>query len=540
VEPRVFVSYRREDTAGTAGRLRDRLTQVFGEENVFFDVDSIAPGRDFRDVIHDTLATADAVLVVIGDEWRPDLLARPTDYVRLELAEALEQGKLVVPVLVEGTAMPAPDRLPHELRGLAYLHAAPLRRDPDFHPDATRLVEELRRELRRRTGASSGGLRAGPGKAAWLVAAGALVLVVAGLIAGVALLGGGSDGDDRATATSASGAVTTVETGASSEPAATTATSTGTNEDGATVPPGTGPPSEGSAEGSLELGNDPRGLAVGFSSVWAVITGENSVWRIDPETLEVLEKIPVGNEPQDVVTTPEGVWVSNTADNTIQLIDPETNTPDEPIPVDVQPYDLLATPDTLWVAHVGGQSVIAITTPDNARRRFLFDAPLLSIGVQGEVLWATVSALAGEPYDRVWRLDTTSEESPRELRVGAAEGSRSGELVSDDRDVVIPLEGPDQVVFLDQNGEEQERLPVPAPPRVTLDGNGLWMAARSQTGSEVVWYDRSDLSNRHRVGEPLETEGQVDELVVDGGRLWILVNDGTDRKGSLIRRPITA
>ena len=88
---KVFVSYRRKDVGHVAGRLRDRLVNEFGEPNVFFDVDSIDPGQRFAHVISERLGKAEVVLVLIGQNWQPELLARPDDYVRLELAEALGQ-----------------------------------------------------------------------------------------------------------------------------------------------------------------------------------------------------------------------------------------------------------------------------------------------------------------------------------------------------------------------------------------------------------------------------------------------------------------
>ena len=58
--PRIFLSYRREDAAGHAGRLYDRLTQNFGDESVFRDIDTIAPGTDFVDHIEKAIAQAES------------------------------------------------------------------------------------------------------------------------------------------------------------------------------------------------------------------------------------------------------------------------------------------------------------------------------------------------------------------------------------------------------------------------------------------------------------------------------------------------
>jgi len=141
---KIFVSYRRKDAGHVAGRLRDRLVAEFGEPNVFFDVDSIDPGQRFADVISERLRKAEVVLVLIGANWQPELLARPDDYVRLELAEALDQQKRVVPVLIDDGALPTIDDLPDELAGFLTHNAAKLRQDPDFHEDADRLIEGVK------------------------------------------------------------------------------------------------------------------------------------------------------------------------------------------------------------------------------------------------------------------------------------------------------------------------------------------------------------------------------------------------------------
>ena len=94
--PRIFISYRREDTPGYAGRLCDRLQQDFGRDNVFIDVDTLQPGDDFVEAISERLVGCDLMLVVIGPRWLTsvDSQGRPrleddSDYVRLEIQTAL-------------------------------------------------------------------------------------------------------------------------------------------------------------------------------------------------------------------------------------------------------------------------------------------------------------------------------------------------------------------------------------------------------------------------------------------------------------------
>lgn len=142
---KVFVSYRRNDSPHASGRLRDRLAVAFGEENVFFDVDSIPPGSDFRTVIRTAIQAADIVVVMVGPGFDVDRLSDQRDFVRIELLEALRQKKVIVPVLIDTASMPVPAAFPSSLRRLAYINASLIRQDPDFRRDAERLIASLRR-----------------------------------------------------------------------------------------------------------------------------------------------------------------------------------------------------------------------------------------------------------------------------------------------------------------------------------------------------------------------------------------------------------
>jgi hypothetical protein len=154
----IFISYRREDSAGFAGRLADALEKGLGAEQVFRDVDDIRPGQDFVTTIQDQLRQMDVMLVLIGPRWLS--IARdghrrlddPEDFVRLEVRLGLELNKPVIPVLVGGAAMPAERDLPEDLRPLARRQAFSLS-EAGWKTDLTRLIQALQPLLtgRRRT-----------------------------------------------------------------------------------------------------------------------------------------------------------------------------------------------------------------------------------------------------------------------------------------------------------------------------------------------------------------------------------------------------
>jgi hypothetical protein len=148
--PKIFVCYRRDDSAHQAGRLYDSLVRKFGRRAVFKDVDSISLGDDFREILAEQVARCDVLLAVIGDGWLSSAspggsrrLDDPDDYVRVEIEAALARGIPVIPVLVGHAPLPKPEDLPETLRGLPFRNGISVRRDPDYHGDAERLIRGL-------------------------------------------------------------------------------------------------------------------------------------------------------------------------------------------------------------------------------------------------------------------------------------------------------------------------------------------------------------------------------------------------------------
>ena len=142
----VFVSYRREDSAGHAGRLGEHLSAVFGPENVFLDVQDITPGEDFAQAIERTITACHAVVVIIGRRWVQALQEKgeSEDFVREEVSAALRRGTTVIPVLVGGAMMPSAVQLPQSLAALSRRQAVEIR-DGRFDDDVTVLIEALQK-----------------------------------------------------------------------------------------------------------------------------------------------------------------------------------------------------------------------------------------------------------------------------------------------------------------------------------------------------------------------------------------------------------
>jgi hypothetical protein len=174
----IFLSYRRADTAGHAGRLSAALQRRFGPGTVFQDIEAIAPGADFAQAIEAAVTRCEVLLVLIGDTWLTESDAEgrrrlddPRDFVRLEIAAALRAGTLVLPLLLEGARMPPKAELPPEIALLARRQALELS-DTRWDYDFERLVRTLSRE-----GLARGGRRR---LILGLAVAAALAMAVAG------------------------------------------------------------------------------------------------------------------------------------------------------------------------------------------------------------------------------------------------------------------------------------------------------------------------------------------------------------------------
>ena len=188
----IFISYRRGESAGYAGRLHESLERRIGDGHVFRDVEEIEPGQDFVDAITARLRACAACLVIIGAEWLTITdrtgrrrLEQASDYVRLEIEAALARSDLlVVPVLVEGAAMPPAEDLPPSIRMLSRRHAISLR-DETWDADIDRLVAVLEKKIGRSSLAGDVNLVARlprllpPRAVAW--AAGIVALAAAGM-----------------------------------------------------------------------------------------------------------------------------------------------------------------------------------------------------------------------------------------------------------------------------------------------------------------------------------------------------------------------
>jgi len=322
-QPRIFLSYRREDAAGHAGRLYDHLVERFGREKVFMDLAAIRPGSDFMEVIERALDECGVFVVLIGSRWLNCTdpagcrrLDDPGDFVRLELEAALHRDTTIIPLLVQHAKMPDPTDLPSSVRGLARRQALELS-DLRWRSDVTVLLEALESLQEREVAKSgaeqdSGGVpslmaallrRSTSGKIVALVIVALLVLAV-GSLARTSVFRIG----DPSEAVSA-----------------------------------------GTLESSIPVGVEPLGIEEGEDFVWTSNSG-GTVSRIDPRDGTVVH-IDVGGQPKNLKIGNGAVWVWNYLD-AVTRVDVATREVSAPIRSAVGPISGIAFGDGyVWLTH---------------------------------------------------------------------------------------------------------------------------------------------------------------------------------------------
>lgn len=153
---KIFISYRRKDSADITGRIVDRLNAKFGSNSILRDVDSIPLGVNFSDYIDKLLESSSVCLVVIGKRWvslcnskserdNPDSI----DYVQIEIETALLHHLPIIPVLLQNASVPAKTQLPKAIEALSLQNGIAIRPDPDFNMDIQRLIHGIKAGIKK-------------------------------------------------------------------------------------------------------------------------------------------------------------------------------------------------------------------------------------------------------------------------------------------------------------------------------------------------------------------------------------------------------
>jgi virginiamycin B lyase len=259
---------------------------------------------------------------------------------------------------------------------------------------------------------------------------------------------------------------------------------------------------------TISVPGSPGAPVVGFGSIWAPLTDNAGVARIDPATRKVVERIGIqpalagyipGSTYDETAIGDGSVWAASDTFHLVSRIDPETNELLARIPVDGRPGTIAFAAGSVWVGEFGGSSVTRI---DPASNKIVARFSAGSGGVVG---------LAGDDT-QVWALLTTG---PTLVRIDPA------------------------------TNKPVKRVSVKAPGKIVGGYLTAWGAALSETGDVWVGNQAQNEVTRVNTKTAKVTKHVVFPLgrqpfyiAAGGGSVWV-VNDSylfriSARTGNLV------
>ena len=540
--PKLFICYRREETAAYAGRLYDALAGQFGDRNVFMDIE-LEPGIDFVERITEVVGACHVLLVIVGPRWATlangEEHARITneeDFVRLELEAALRRpGLRVIPLLVGGARMPPSDVLPEAVRALTRRNALelsdlrwrydvgrlmntleelvtvtpvpgpragepmeePVGRAAQVEPTATAVAEPTdapaterfgpRKRFARREATAPRPPAGGEPRPTrrWLfVAAGAAIAVVLATLVVAGVFGGGENG-------------------------------AGGRDDSVRGP---------RLSATVILGGAPDGMAVDRGFIWISDQEENVVRHVDTATNDPLgAPIPVGQNPDGVAAEDGIVWVASLDGGTVTRLETSgdgTVTKTATVNLDGQPEGVALGKQLVWVTTGPAGTVARL---DRASPAAVGDPIDIGLNAVGVFVGEDTVYVSDQAQNTVTRLDPATAKTLGEpIRVG----KRPRGLVEAAGSVWVANSGGDTVSRINASSGRVVGSPIAVGdnPRDVTSADGLiWV---SNTGSGTV--TTIDARTGRLTGKAIPVGKKPASITAGAGSVWVSNSgDGT-------------
>jgi YVTN family beta-propeller protein len=529
-QPRIFISYRRDDSQGFARSIHDRLAQHFGPDAVFRDINDIEPGLPWEQAIDEALASCDVFVLLIGRHWLDATddegnrrIDNPEDRHRREIETAINRRIRIFVALMEDAHMPRKRQLPpvppgEEPRGVQLVPALHALRIADFAFDYG--VQELITNIERaaaqaRVSEEAGHRETAESRPRQAQEQERVEEGERGLEQRAEERGRADDRDRTAeertfvperkvtadrererrrrmlTLASVGVAVLAVIVVALLIVSSGEDGGGGAAVDGAPIPVGDLPVDLVYGNGGLwvtnrvggsvsfveegdppeldatrRLGGEPAGIAVAGGSVFIADGGGDSLWEIDSGG-DLGEEIPVGLRPGTIAVDEEALWVANAGSNTVSRIDPHNI---QSIPVGGEPFGVATGGEAVWVTNRADNTVSRI---DPASRKVDETIPVgnnpKGIAVSDEAVW-----VANTDDDTVSRIDLASRTAGDAIPVGTEPRG----VVSAFGSVWVTNGGSDSVSRIDsEGGTVIETIDVGAGPEgITAGPDSLWVA----------------------------------------------------------------
>jgi DNA-binding beta-propeller fold protein YncE len=514
--PRIFLSYRRDDSQGFAGRIYDRMAAHFGPGAVFRDINDIEPGRPWEEAIDEAIDYCDVFVLLIGGEWLDATddqgsrrLEDPEDRHRREIETAVGREIRIFVALMEDAEMPSRRQLPAESSGLSEVPALHALRIADYAFDygMEQLIGSIERAVRqaresvveRGPPAVPAGEapptaeaaptrepevpvgrppvveeparrpreRAGRGRRPLVLAAlalGAVAVIV--IVALVALSGGGGD-EGPAVATVSVGDGQPVGVGLASGQVWVT------DRTGRTVSLIKTTGDTQTLDGDFEVGESPEAVAVDpDGTVWVTNHGSESVSRLVSDDFAD-HQVTVGESPGGIAVDPTdgSIWVAIGGENAVLHLASDGTPLPPPVNVREEPYGVAVANDgTVWVTNRVSDSVSQILPGKSTAE------PEIRVGHNPKGIDATSNAVwvANADDTTVSRIDPANTGArPKEFEVG----DEPRGVVAEFGSVWVTLGEESAVARLDPGSGDVEKIDVgEGPEGIAAGPSSIWVA----------------------------------------------------------------
>ena len=272
-------------------------------------------------------------------------------------------------------------------------------------------------------------------------------------------------------------------------------------------------PKTGRITAEVLLGGTPAQLAAGAGSIWAVSPQRQTVSRIDPKTLDVVQTIDVGSGPGGIAYSrrARAVWVANGGDGTLSRIDQATNKVVDTPSVGNVPVAVAAGFGSVWVTNAGDRAVVRLDATTGLAVKVIPTGDVgRGIAIGGGAVW-----VSDDIRGRVSRIDPRTNEVTEQVPVGGgatalAYGAQSLWVANGLDRTVMRLDPERNVVT--------RAIPIGSTPGGLAFADGdLWVS--DEAGGRILRVD----PRRNKVVASVETGNRPQGVVFAAGRLWVPV-----------------
>jgi YVTN family beta-propeller protein len=296
------------------------------------------------------------------------------------------------------------------------------------------------------------------------------------------------------------------------------------------VPPVVRPTIDAVVTATVDVGNEPSGVAAGDGHVWVANSGDDSVSKIDPASNEVVQSFSVPGGPDDVIVAGGKTWVA-TEQGTVGYIEPETAAMSEVFSFAEGVHADLAPAEAGQIWAAGGTELVKMSTDSHLGPQGLGN-DLADVASFGSDAWV---------YNRdngtVLRLDAGG----RVIDTTPVGISRNADLLATAKYAWLYLGETGTLVQIQQeDGDVVSRTPLGGTFGAVAEEAGVVYAMVTDGGPDGTGEGRLyriDSNTAERIGNPIPLSDRPYDVEASPDGIWVTNNSGnTLTKIELVRK----